>query len=507
MQAMMPEERAELPPPAGSRYLMELVLHRIDPSRLEPGPPAPPGVTGDQEDGIALIRNEMAQRLRKNLHEFMTLNPDNIFLLTHDQDRTLENLGLPESAREAVRSLCCLKYATGWHQTRDRLEIIASMPGTPRDGMPDWTRWWLENAGSRLGVHEHPGSETRPEPARETLAAVVAAIAREAWPNLPRVERIAQHILELNRTDQRGRKKKQPEAPRLSQAWSLIQKLNGLARGIGLDVHRTRDRWPGTPEALLAELRRTEPGFRQDMGTLGRIEELREVVRQNSLGRACTNGNGLWHDADAHDGWRISGGMGPEPIHTGLEEGGPPADWAELSLAEVNLMRESAPAHPAGVWMHQGVRPQDRNAAIIALANGITPARAREYLAGRLEDVRGETPEACPQASRCRSWCGRLQAEGAISFPLTDDGGYRDCRYFRFLEDHGELEPEQRERYAEAEAEAELAGRRKKSGKRGRKQGQTKDGETGQDEDPGRGIRRRGEPEGGSGAGGWKAHR
>ena len=236
MQAMMPEERAELPPPAGSQYLMELVLHRIDPSRLEPGPPAPPGVTGAQEDGIALIRNEMAQRLRKNLHEFMTLNPDNIFLLTHGQDRTLENLGLPESAREAVRSLCCLKYATGWHQTRDRLEIIASMPGTPRDGMPDWTRWWLENAGSRLGIHEHPGSETRPEPARETLAAVVAAIAREAWPNLPRVERIAQHILELNRTDQRGRKKKQPEAPRLSQAWSLIQKLNGLARGIGLDV-------------------------------------------------------------------------------------------------------------------------------------------------------------------------------------------------------------------------------------------------------------------------------
>ena len=225
------------------------------------------------------------------------------------------------------------------------------------------------------------------------------------------------------------------------------------------------------------------------MGTLGRIEELREVVRQNSLGRACTNGNGLWHDADAHDGWRISGGMGPEPIHTGLEEGGPPADWAELPLAEVNLMRESTPAHPAGVWMHQGVRPRDRNAAIIALANGITPARAREYLAGKLEDVRGPAPEACPQAGRCRSWCGRLQAEGAISFPLTDDGGYLDCRYFRFLEDHGELEPEHRERYAEAkaeaEAEAELAGRRKKSGKRGRKQGQTKDGETGRDEIPG----------------------
>ena len=210
------------------------------------------------------------------------------------------------------------------------------------------------------------------------------------------------------------------------------------------------------------------------MGTLGRIEELREVVRQNGLGRACTSGNGLWHDADAHDGWRISGGMGPEPIHTGLEEGGPPADWAELPMAEVNLMRESAPAHPAGVWMHQGVRPRDRNAAIIALANGITPALAREYLAGRLEDVRGPAPEACPQAGRRRSWCGRLQAEGAISFPLTDDGGYRDCRYFRFLEDHGELEPGQRERYADAE----LAGSRKKSGKRG----QTRGGETGRDD-------------------------
>ena len=459
MLPMMPEESVAPAAPPGSRYLIDIVLHRIDPSQPDPGLPEPPEVTGEEERGFAVIRREMAQKLRSHLRDYNTLNPEGIFVLNDHQDRTLEGLGLPRSTRDAVRSLNCLMYQVQRHHTNERLEVIGSIPPTPEDGMPNWQQWWLDNIDSRIGVRAHLNRD--PDPAEKTLDSVVAAIARDAAPHLPGTAVIARCIAQGE--EKKGRSGKTEKArragwesskPKLSQVWVFIQKLAQLADGIGMDPGRTMTRWTRTPEGLLAELRREIPGFRQDMGRLGSIEELRAIVRENGIGQVQANGNGLWHDRDAEESWRISGAFGPRPEIMELpelpEKTGPgpeePAD--ELSEAETELMELSAPPHPAISRTYQCVTPQDTGMAVIALVNRVTPKHAREYLAGLSDNPRPSGPPGCPQAERCRSWCGRLQARGEMPFALTDDGGHESCGYFRFLAQHGGMTPSQREIHA-----------------------------------------------------------
>ena len=206
MQPMMPEERAAPAAPPGSPYLIDIVLHRIDPSQPDPGLPEPPEVTGEEERDFAIIRREMAQKLRSHLRDYTTLNPNGIFVLNDRQDRTLEGLGLPRSTREAVRSLNCLMYQVKWYHTNERLEVIQSMPATPEGGMPDWQQWWLDNTESRTGARAHLSRET--EPAEKTLDLVVAAIARDAVPHLPP----GNGHCPKHRPEEREQRKRQEEA-------------------------------------------------------------------------------------------------------------------------------------------------------------------------------------------------------------------------------------------------------------------------------------------------------
>ena len=182
------------------------------------------------------------------------------------------------------------------------------------------------------------------------------------------------------------------------------------------------------------------------MGILESIEDLRETIRQNRIGRVRANGNGLWHDQDAEESWRISGAFGPSPFipeETGLNP-------EEISEAETELMELSAPPHPVICRTHRCITPRDTDMAVIALVNRVTPQHAREYLAGLSDNPRPSVPPGCPQAERCRSWCSRLQTRGEMPFALTDDGEHESCGYFRFLAQHGEMTPGQRAIHAES---------------------------------------------------------
>ena len=52
-------------------------------------------------------------------------------------------------------------------------------------------------------------------------------------------------------------------------------------------------------------------------------------------------------------------------------------------------------------------------------------------LEGEIPDPR--TPGACPMAGECTTVCGEAQRREIIKFPPTENGGYEECRYYRFL--------------------------------------------------------------------------
>ena len=460
----------------GIQYLTALVRAQFDPDAAEP--PLPGAKTNQKSNEprtIPELRQKMAQRLAEKIRkEFQPSSIGSLFVLTERQTATLKALELPPELTEEVLSLNWLREEISNYAVNDRLEIIATMPPSDEGKKPDWNKWWMDHAGSGIGVHRPQDHDPLKDPLSEMLNQVISAMAHAAAPEIPNHGKIARHMLEFGVPEAFSNRRTKPKNKKLdlTQVWIMGGKISSLAWGIGITGQEHPARRPDSPEVLLAELKEQGTQVRQDMGTITGLEELRKTLQEANIEHTYTNTrSGQWHDRNAkenhlldHRGYgkdsrnqiRFLEGEEPEEIRT-------QAEW--------NLMILTVPEHPgakdAPLNRIFGINP-DEEASNIGFLNQLSPKAVREYLEGRSEEPNPPMPEPCPRAAECPSWCGRLQETREFPFPLTYDGRYENCQYWQFLERHGDLRPAQRKIFAQAAIDEELEQKEKRRSEQAR---------------------------------------
>ena len=448
----------------GIEYLTALIRAQFDPDAAEP--PLPGTKTKQKSNEprtIPELRQQMAQRLAEKIREEFQPGLASLFVLTEKQAATLEALELPLELTEEVLSLNWLREEMSNYAVNGRLEIIATMPPSDEGKKPDWNKWWMNHAGSNIGVHRPQDHDPLKDPLSEMLNQVISAMARAAAPEIPNHGKMARHMLEFGVADAFSNRRTKPKNKKLdlTQVWIMGEKIRSLAWLIGITGQEHPARRPDSPEELMAELKEQGTQVRQDMGTITGLEELRKTLREANIEHTYANArSGQWHDQKAkenhlldHRGYgkdsrnqiRFLEGKEPEEIRT-------QAEW--------DLMIFTVPEHPGA--KDQPLFSPDGEASNIGFLNRVSPKAVREYLEGRSEEPNPPTGEPCPRAAECPSWCGRLQETGEFPFPLTHDGRHESCRYWQFLERHTGLRPAQRGIFAQAAIDAELDRKKKR---------------------------------------------
>ena len=460
----------------GIQYLTALVRAQFDPDAAEP--PLPGAKTNQKSNEprtIPELRQKMAQRLAEKIRkEFQPSSIGSLFVLTERQTATLKALELPPELTEEVLSLNWLREEISNYAVNDRLEIIATMPPSDERKKPDWNKWWMDHAGSGIGVHRPQDHDPLKDPLSEMLNQVISAMAHAAAPEIPNHGKIARHMLEFGVPEAFSNRRTKPKNKKLdlTQVWIMGGKIRSLAWGIGITVQEHAARRPDSPEVLLAELEEQGTQVRQDMGTITGLEELRKTLRKANIKHMYANArSGQWHDRKARESHLLDHrGYGNNSrnqifIPEGEEEGEEPEEIR--TQTEWNLMRLTVLEHPGA--KDAPLNSPDEEACNIGFLNRLSPKAVREYLEGRSEEPNPPMPEEpCPRAAECPSWCGRLQETREFPFPLTYDGRYESCQYWQFLERHGDLRPAQRKIFAQAAIDAELEQKKKRRSEQAR---------------------------------------
>ena len=443
----------------GLDYLIELIQAQLDPS--QPKPPQPgrkPADRNGQAKTIAELQGQMANALEEQIQKnFGPYSGNGIFILNAGQQNTLERLDLhPQTVRQ-IRSLNWLSARSIGMPVSERLKTIAALPATAKGSQTDWKQWWLERWEDRIGVWRPQDHDPQQDPVSDILNQAIRAMAQAAAPEMPSHGEVAQHLLENPPGKDRSRRKT-PLPLNLSAVWIAIQDMGKLAQRIGLTPEEQPLKMPESPEALLTELR--EAGFRprQDLGTIGGIAELREILQQGGIAEIWTDGlTGQWHDQNIGQSYKLcQNRIHRISVRDGVVRHGENGaalsagrtEQPEITDAELWLIHDAELEQP-GLDDRPLFSP-DPDAANIGFLNQVPPQAVRDYLEGRSEDPSPAPPPPCPRAAQCVSWCGRLQQSGEYPFPLTHDGKFESCNYWRFLERYGHLPPEHRASVAEA---------------------------------------------------------
>ena len=431
----------------GIEYLTALVQAQYDPDAAEP--PLPETTTKPKTNKprtIPELRQRMAQRLAEKVREEFRPGVASLFVLTERQAATLEALALPPELTEEVLSLNWLREEPRHHAMNDRLETIATMPPSDEGKKPDWKKWWMDHAGSRIGVHRPQDHDPLKDPVSEMLNQVISAMAQAAAPEIPNHGEIARHMLEFGVPDALNNRRARPKNEKLdlTQVWIMGEKIRSLAWRMGITGQEHPARRPDSPEELMAELEEQGTHVRQDMGTITGLEELRKTLREANIEHTYANArSGQWHDSKAKENYLLDhrGYEKSRRSQICLREGEEPEKI--MTQTEWDLMGLTVPEHPGAE--DEPIHSTDAAASSIGFLNQVSPKAVREYLEGRSEEPNPPTGEPCPRAAECPSWCGRLQETGEFPFPLTHDGRHESCRYWQFLERHGDAETSPKE--------------------------------------------------------------
>ncbi len=426
-------------PPETMAPLLDRIRQHYDPDAY-PKTETPAKPATGRPKSFAQLRTQMSGRTAMLLGERLRSLRFNLFYLTQGALRTLELLDAPERTKDEVRSLNYQVFHFENYPINDRLAVVAALPQTPEgeEEGPDWTAWWLDHRDEHIGVHRPQDHDPKEDPVSERLNVLIAAMARAALPHLPSYLECARRL-----------KEDEPrKALSLAAVCAAYSKTRLLANRIGVRTDFDPD-----PDQAASELTGASLSFTKDLGFIKSLPELREERPAGGTEKVRTiiSAN-LWHDREtlrtAPPFGRHSN-MNVDDIWESPETGA-----AEISNAERHLIRAAAPPHPmmddSPIWV------QDPAAAAIAFKNHTTPKHAREFLSGQTDDP---TPpgnlDRCPMASECRTWCGRLQEQGDLPFPLTFDGRYDSCAYHQFLQVHRNNAPEFREEAAKRMAQEE----------------------------------------------------
>ena len=246
----------------------------------------------------------MARRLTKKIAQAFGPGTASLFVLTERQAATLEALALPPELTEGILSLNWLQEEPWYHAMNDRLETIATMPPSEQGEKPDWKRWWMDYANSRIGVHRPQDHDPLKDPVSEMLNQVISAMAQAAAPEIPNHGKMARHMLEFGVPNAHSNRRPRPvnEKLNLTQVWIMGVKIRSLAWRMGITGQEHPARRPDSPEALLSELEEQGTQVRQDMGTITGLEELRKTLREANIEHMYVNArSGQWHDRKARE--------------------------------------------------------------------------------------------------------------------------------------------------------------------------------------------------------------
>ena len=456
----------------GIEYLTALIRAQFDPEAAEP--PLPETTTKQKSNKprtIPELRQRMAQRLAEKIRQEFRPGVASLFVLTEKQAATLEALALPPELTKEVLSLNWLGEEPWNHAVHDRLKTIATMPPSDEGKKPDWKKWWMDHASSRIGVHRPQDHDPLKDPLSEMLNQVISAMAQAAAPEIPNHGKMARHILEFGVPDTLNNKRTKPKNKKLdlTQVWIMGITIRSLAWRMGITGQEHAAQKPDSPEELMAELEEQGTQVRQDMGTITGLEELRKTLREANIEHTYANArSGQWHDSKAKENYLLDH-RGYENSHRNqicLREGEDPGEIR--TQAEWDLMTLTVPEHPG--MEDEPIHSPDAAASNIGFLNRVSPKAVREYLEDRSEEPNPPTGEPCPRAAECPSWCGRLQETGEFPFPLTQDGRHESCQYWQFLERHTGMRPAQRNIFAQAAIDAELDRKKNRMKKRGAEQ-------------------------------------
>ena len=427
----------------GTTLVLSLIQNLLDPESPPPNLPQSTrnAKTVPQPKDIDHLATQMAQITRGKVSEQITQLQRQMFLLTNGQLRTLDTLDVPIETHQAIRKLNGMVKIMENHAINIRLEVIGQIPPTPKNReKPDWETWWFDHRDSHMGIHRPQDHDPVQDPISATLNTVIAQIAHRAVRHLPDHQSIADRL-----RAQPDRKKQTPLS--LSEVWTTAVKIRKLSYLLGLNDQDIIKNWertlqdlshsnPLAPDRILAEV----PGLVADMGSITDLVTLKTKLPAQGTGAVLPNTDqAIWYQKDIRD----SHLMGPLQTSSRVFYDNPDEAPPTTSNAEREFIHLTTPLHPREAQTL--IYTQDRAAQAIAFINKNTPRATRDYLNGDSDDPTPPNPDPCPMASQCPTDCGRLQASGEFPFPLNDDGDYRKCQYWQFIDQHQHSDPVIRE--------------------------------------------------------------
>ena len=366
---------------------------------------------GEKSAGATGLAQKMEQATARRLNDSLGGISGSLFRLTPQQWRTLQEAGMTSAQAALLGELAHRVKAVDEYHANDLLEAIASTPESA-DG---WKEWWTGNArlAPRMQARRR-GEQTTGDAGK--LDQVVSLMARAARGSIPDPAEAATT----------------PEPPeKLSEALKRAHDVMKLAAAMGI---RAEECGYGdlSPETMSRELDGKGIRCEPDIGTLAPPEELgTRPGWPGPDGFECDYETNLW--------WRKESAPPDGKWYT-ISESYRAMPERETPDPEIRLIKLTAPRLPDG-------RPDGLGA--LALRNGLTRRQAGLLLAGESPDPK--TPAPCPMAGECATVCGEAQRREIIKFPPTENGGYEECGYYRFLAMHGRSPL--REEAAEAEME------------------------------------------------------
>ena len=128
-------------------------------------------------------------------------------------------------------SLNWLREEPNHHAMNDRLETIATMPPPGEGKKPNWKKWWMDHASSRIGVHRPQDHDPLKDPISEMLNQVISTMAQAAAPEIPNHGEMACHMLEFGVPGALSNRRTRPKNEKLdlTQVWIMGEKIRSLA--------------------------------------------------------------------------------------------------------------------------------------------------------------------------------------------------------------------------------------------------------------------------------------
>lgn len=371
------------------------------------------------------LQQQMTEHTERRLAQDTYYTVRRLISLSELQFLTLSEIGVSEPD---IRSLQALNYLLPHHENyavNDRLDVIATTPLSP----PDWKEWWFHYRDSIVGIRRPQDHDPVKDPASENLNRIIDVMAAAALPYLPTVSQICDRMVAEAGKERKGK------AVRVSDVYICASQLIRWAEGVRVPAEKTGFQ-DLTPESIAAVLQETGADYQTDMGTIGTVAELKQILPTRNLADIRTSAvarlwwgkksSGYWIPMSARKNYQQYSGVKPDPE-------------AELSQAEYRLIQLGAPDNPLSEEHYRMPNPA---AATIGWLNRMTPQQVLAVLNDRPSPP---DPDPCPEAAHCQSWCGHLQTAGEYPFPLTDDGDYQSCVYWRFLSRNANSDPVSRE--------------------------------------------------------------